>query len=96
TSILKHQQHNYYCTLRQVNSESVLHCLARCPFAEEVWHLSDLQASTNADGFSDFWKWWSKVMENLKSQPHWRRGQAWQRRFFGDYGVNGTSVSSSK
>ncbi|MED6191747.1 hypothetical protein PIB30_003550 [Stylosanthes scabra] len=40
---------------------------------KEVWHLSDLQAPTDAVGFTKFWRWWNSVVDNLKRQPHWRR-----------------------
>ncbi|MED6195015.1 hypothetical protein PIB30_117069 [Stylosanthes scabra] len=52
--------------------ETVIHCLNQCPFASEVWRLTDSHGLTAPDGSSTFWYWWLRVMQGLKRKPNYR------------------------
>ncbi|MED6123658.1 hypothetical protein PIB30_050564 [Stylosanthes scabra] len=53
--------------------ETVVRCLNQCPFAAEVWNLSEFHEVAGPDSSSNFWQWWLRVINDLKRTSQWRR-----------------------
>ncbi|KAH7863681.1 hypothetical protein Vadar_020669 [Vaccinium darrowii] len=57
------------CPLCGDPEESVIHLVAKCPFARAVWFSSPLQIDSQVLEYSSFIRWWSELMQ---------RGQGFQ------------------
>ncbi|XP_072069297.1 uncharacterized protein [Arachis hypogaea] len=53
--------------------ETALHCLVLCPFANQTWQLSNLNAASTVNNNQEPWRWWSKLSELARRQLQGRK-----------------------
>ncbi|KAH7846524.1 hypothetical protein Vadar_014953 [Vaccinium darrowii] len=68
------------CPLCGDPEESVIHLVAKCPFARAVWFSSPLQIDSQVLECSSFIRWWSELMQRgqgFQDAVHWRANIAY-------------------
>ncbi|MED6219357.1 hypothetical protein PIB30_035071 [Stylosanthes scabra] len=61
------------CPRCENSGETILHSLSQCAFAYDVRTNSTLPTVSHASADTYFWRWWIRLVTELKRRPQWRR-----------------------